>query len=83
MHKIEMHRDGYKCTPGRRKPQVLPEPVLAMATRSRPAMATGQDCAWMGVGLAKPARLICGQHASIVVSDKEASIASLEEILDG
>ena len=36
--------------PGSRKPQVLPLPVLAMATRSRPSSAIGHDCAWMGVG---------------------------------
>jgi hypothetical protein len=36
-------------------PKVLPEPVLAMATTSRPVRATDQLCAWMGVGPAKPA----------------------------
>jgi hypothetical protein len=45
--------------PGSRKPHVLPLPVLAMATRSRPAMATGHACAWIAVGALKPARLIC------------------------
>lgn len=46
--------------PGSRKPHVLPEPVLAMATRSRPLSAMGQACAWMGVGDLKPAWRICG-----------------------
>jgi hypothetical protein len=46
--------------PGSRKPQVLPEPVLAMATQSRPDSAMGHAMAWMGVGDLKPARAICG-----------------------
>jgi hypothetical protein len=45
--------------PGSRKPHVLPLPVLAMATRSRPARAMGQACAWMTVGALNPARRIC------------------------
>ena len=45
--------------PGSRKPQVLPEPVLAMETMSRPWVAMGQDWAWMGVGFWYPALLIC------------------------
>jgi len=40
-------------------PHVLPLPVFAMATRSRPLKATGQAWAWMGVGDLKPACLIC------------------------
>mmetsp|Transcript_1948 Transcript_1948/g.9372 ORF Transcript_1948/g.9372 Transcript_1948/m.9372 type:complete len:251 (+) Transcript_1948:253-1005(+) len=39
---------------GRRKPQVLPEPVLAMAMTSLPLTARGHACAWMGVGDAYP-----------------------------
>lgn len=45
--------------PGSRKPQVLPLPVLAMDTRSRPCIAMDQDCAWIGVGFWYPALLIC------------------------
>ena len=39
---------------GRRKPQVFPEPVLAMAMTSLPLTARGHACAWMGVGDAYP-----------------------------
>ena len=39
---------------GRRKPRVLPEPVLAMEMRSVPVKARGQDTDCVGVGLAKP-----------------------------
>lgn len=39
-----------------RKARVLPEPVLAMPTMSRPSMHTGHACAWMGDGDGKPAR---------------------------
>jgi hypothetical protein len=35
---------------GMRKPQVLPLPVEAMATKSRPERAMGQAWAWMKVG---------------------------------
>eukprot|EP00963_Diacronema_lutheri_P002053 scaffold131_cov335-Pavlova_lutheri.AAC.40 len=46
------------CTiPGNRYPQVLPLPVLAMATTSLPCMAHAQDWAWIGVGSVNPARL--------------------------
>jgi hypothetical protein len=45
--------------PGSRKPHVLPLPVLAMATMSRPLRAIGHAWAWMGVGALKPACLIC------------------------
>ena len=39
------------CTkPGNKNPQVLPLPVLAMATKSLPSRATGHACAWIGVG---------------------------------
>lgn len=65
--------------PGSRKPQVLPDPVLAMATRSRPAIATGHACAWMGVGAEKPARLICGgenpRHTRLLECARSASVA--------
>ena len=37
---------------GARKPQVLPLPVEAIATTSRPSAAIGQACAWMNVGAA-------------------------------
>ncbi len=48
---------------GNKKPQVLPLPVLAMATKSRPDIAMGHACAWMGVGAEKPALRICdGVH---------------------
>ena len=43
------------CTrPGRPKASVLPEPVAAMPTRSRPDRMMGQHCAWMGEGCEKP-----------------------------
>lgn len=51
-----------RTMPGSRNPQVLPLPVLAMDTRSRPCMAMGQDCAWMGVGSLYPARSICRHY---------------------
>lgn len=44
--------------PGRRYPQVFPEPVFAMAMTSRFDMAAAHDCDWMGVGSLKPARAI-------------------------
>jgi len=31
-------------------PAVLPVPVCAAPSRSRPARTTGMACAWMGVG---------------------------------
>ncbi len=36
---------------GRVKAAVLPVPVWAMPRMSRPASATGMDCAWIGVGV--------------------------------
>mmetsp|Transcript_57034 Transcript_57034/g.180540 ORF Transcript_57034/g.180540 Transcript_57034/m.180540 type:complete len:246 (-) Transcript_57034:158-895(-) len=38
---------------GRPKPRVLPEPVEAMATASRPDITIGQHCDWMGEGCVK------------------------------
>mmetsp|Transcript_299 Transcript_299/g.2393 ORF Transcript_299/g.2393 Transcript_299/m.2393 type:complete len:200 (+) Transcript_299:2047-2646(+) len=43
--------------PGNKYPQVLPLPVLAMATTSLPCKAHAQDWAWMGVGAVNPALL--------------------------
>ncbi len=39
---------------GNAKEIVLPEPVWAIATRSRPLRAMGHDWHWMGVGAGKP-----------------------------
>ena len=33
---------------------VLPDPVAAPASRSRPCSTTGRHCIWMGVGVAEP-----------------------------
>ena len=41
------------CTSGIPKLAVLPDPVCAHASRSRPASATGTAAAWMGVGAVK------------------------------
>jgi hypothetical protein len=38
------------CSIGKVKPAVLPVPVCAAASKSRPARTTGMACAWMGVG---------------------------------
>src|SRR5512139_1767006 len=43
-----------RCRIGRPKAAVFPLPVAAQARTSRPAMAGGIDCSWMGVGLVKP-----------------------------
>jgi hypothetical protein len=40
---------------GRPKAAVLPEPVWAMATMSRPARCGGIACAWIGFGVTMPA----------------------------
>lgn len=45
-----------RARPGSRYPHVLPLPVLATATRSRPASASGHATAWMGVGDANAPR---------------------------
>jgi len=37
--------------PGRMKPRVLPEPVLAIEIMSLPHIAVGHDTAWITVGL--------------------------------
>ncbi len=39
---------------GSAKAAVLPLPVLALASTSRPSMAGGSAWAWMGVGAVKP-----------------------------
>mmetsp|Transcript_2263 Transcript_2263/g.5861 ORF Transcript_2263/g.5861 Transcript_2263/m.5861 type:complete len:255 (-) Transcript_2263:79-843(-) len=54
---------------GRRKPQVFPEPVLAMAMTSLPLTARGHACAWMGVGDAYP----CLSKAAMSFRGKGAS----------
>jgi hypothetical protein len=38
------------CRIGSAKAAVLPVPVCAIPSRSRPAMTSGIDCSWMGVG---------------------------------
>src|SRR5580698_9066379 len=45
---------------GRTNASVLPVPVCAVATKSRPAIAGSMACAWTGVGSIKPclARLL-------------------------
>ena len=43
---------------GRPNASVLPEPVEAMPTRSRPARAMGRHCAWIGEG-AEKLRVAC------------------------
>ena len=43
-----------RCRIGRAKAAVLPLPVIAVATRSRPSMAAGIVCSWIGVGFTKP-----------------------------
>ena len=39
-----------RCSIGSVKPAVLPVPVCAAPSRSRPARMTGMACAWIGVG---------------------------------
>ena len=39
-----------RCRIGRLKAAVLPVPVCAMPSRSRPSITEGMDWAWMGVG---------------------------------
>ena len=41
-------------TAGRAKARVLPEPVKATPTMSRPDRMTGRPCSWMGVGRLMP-----------------------------
>ena len=45
------------CRIGRRKAAVLPLPVTAQASTSRPASAGGMASVWMGVGRVKPSSL--------------------------
>mmetsp|Transcript_11088 Transcript_11088/g.29197 ORF Transcript_11088/g.29197 Transcript_11088/m.29197 type:complete len:279 (+) Transcript_11088:647-1483(+) len=52
---------------GRKKASVLPEPVSATPTMSRPAIITGQHAAWIGVGFANAA------HAASTALLKPAS----------
>ena len=48
------------CTnPGTKNPSVLPEPVLATPTTSRPCSAAGQAWDWITEGISKPARVNC------------------------
>ena len=44
---------------GTRKPSVLPDPVLATPTTSKPRIAGAQLAAWIGVGPVKPACVNC------------------------
>ena len=44
--------------------RVLPEPVAAMPTTSRPERAIGQPCDWMAVGALKPARWITSRTSA-------------------
>mmetsp|Transcript_8221 Transcript_8221/g.19108 ORF Transcript_8221/g.19108 Transcript_8221/m.19108 type:complete len:256 (+) Transcript_8221:927-1694(+) len=50
---------------GKRKPHVLPDPVLATAMRSRPSMASGQHWDWIAEGCAKPCDLIAATSSSL------------------
>ena len=50
-------------TSGHTKASVLPEPVFATPTTSRPASASGSTAAWIGVGRAYPAREIASSSA--------------------
>ena len=43
-----------RCRIGSTKAAVLPLPVTAQASTSRPAIAGGIDCSWIGVGRVKP-----------------------------
>jgi len=47
---LVVERAESNCSIGSVKPAVLPVPVWAAASRSRPARTTGMACAWMGVG---------------------------------
>jgi hypothetical protein len=50
---------------GSPKAAVLPVPVCAWATRSRPARATGIACSWMGLGTLNPAAVIPSMMAGL------------------
>lgn len=61
------------CTsPGSMYASVLPEPVMAMPSRSRPDSAMGQPCAWIGVGVTKP----CLESSLRIAGEKFASLKS-------
>jgi hypothetical protein len=49
--KLVLDFGASRCKSGRVKPAVLPVPVCAAPSRSRPASTTGIACAWMGVGV--------------------------------
>jgi hypothetical protein len=46
-----------RCSTGSTNAAVLPLPVMAQASTSRPAMAIGIACSWIGVGRVKPSSL--------------------------
>ena len=50
---------------GSTKAAVLPLPVAAQASTSRPASAGGIACSWIGVGRAKPSSRIAAQQQRI------------------
>jgi len=55
---IGMQRGRLVSGPGKRKPRVFPEPVLATPTTSLFCKAAGQDWAWMMDGWVNPACLM-------------------------
>ena len=59
---------------GSPKARVLPEPVAAMPTTSRPDKMMGQHCAWMGDGAAKSS-VACSNSAGKPATGDSATLS--------
>lgn len=62
---------------GIRKAKVLPEPVLADPTRSRPSSSGGIARAWISVRVVKPISATALRVFSQTLSAREANVALL------